>query len=179
MTGHEDDILSPLTNLSRVTPSPDATARAIERARAALTSEMNTLRAARRRRIVMSSGIAAVVVIGAVIVGTLWNPPGADAAALLQEVAGANQAYRGWVHMRSEEPGEKPGDALHIGYSHVNTIDGTWVLDHQHYLVSQEGSRLQPPEEAARDFFGKEEKSTKQKAKKIKSKSRKTEKKKQ
>lgn len=53
-----------------------------------------------------------------------------------------------------------------------------WVLDHQHYLVSQEGSALQPPEEAARDFFEDEEKSVKQKAKKIKRKSRKTEKKK-
>ena len=79
----------------------------------------------------MSSGIAAVVVVGAAIVVSLFNPPPADAAALLQEVAGANEAYRGWVHMRSEEPGEKPGDAPRIGYSHVNTMDGTWVLDHQ------------------------------------------------
>jgi hypothetical protein len=29
-----------------------------------------------------------------------------------------------------------------------------WVLDHQHYLVAEEGLPLQPPEEAARDFFG-------------------------
>ena len=29
-----------------------------------------------------------------------------------------------------------------------------WVLDHQHYLESQEGVPLQPPEEAARKFFG-------------------------
>ena len=79
----------------------------------------------------MSSGIAAVVVIGTAIVASLFNPPGADAAALLQEVAGANDAYRGWVHMRSEEPGEKPGDAPRIGVSHLNTIDGTWVIDHQ------------------------------------------------
>src|SRR5262245_12303448 len=53
-----------------------------------------------------------------------------------------------------------------------------WALDHQHYLVSQEGSQLRPPEAAAREFFGDEEKSVKQKAKKIKGKSRKTEKKK-
>ena len=31
-----------------------------------------------------------------------------------------------------------------------------WVLDHQHYLESQEGIPLQPPEEAAREFFGEE-----------------------
>ena len=31
-----------------------------------------------------------------------------------------------------------------------------WVLDHQHYLESQEGIPLQPPEEAAREFFGAE-----------------------
>lgn len=29
-----------------------------------------------------------------------------------------------------------------------------WVLDHQHYLESQEGMPLQPPDAAARDFFG-------------------------
>ena len=53
-----------------------------------------------------------------------------------------------------------------------------WVLDHQHYLVMQEGSQLQPPETAARDFLGDEDQSVKQKAKKIKRKSRTTEKKK-
>jgi len=31
-----------------------------------------------------------------------------------------------------------------------------WVLDHQHYLESEEGIPLQSPEEAARDFFGAE-----------------------
>ncbi len=29
-----------------------------------------------------------------------------------------------------------------------------WVLDHQHYLQSQEGVPLQPPDAAAREFFG-------------------------
>jgi hypothetical protein len=29
-----------------------------------------------------------------------------------------------------------------------------WVLDHQHYLASQEGVPLQPPDAAAREFFG-------------------------
>jgi hypothetical protein len=29
-----------------------------------------------------------------------------------------------------------------------------WVLDHQHYLESQEGVPLQPPDAAAREFFG-------------------------
>src|SRR4051812_39539730 len=128
MTEPQDDITGPLANLSRVAPSPDASARAVERARAALLAELERRRAVWRRRIVMSSGIAAVFVVGAVIVGSLFNPLGADAAALLQQVAGANDAYRGWVHMRSEEPGEKPGDAPRIGYSHLNTIDGTWVL---------------------------------------------------
>jgi hypothetical protein len=33
-----------------------------------------------------------------------------------------------------------------------------WVLDHQHYLASEEGIPLQPPEEAARNFFGNENK---------------------
>jgi len=27
-----------------------------------------------------------------------------------------------------------------------------WVLDHQHYLVSEEGETLQPPVDAARQF---------------------------
>jgi len=31
-----------------------------------------------------------------------------------------------------------------------------WVLDHQHYLASEEGASLQPPDEAARTFFGDE-----------------------
>lgn len=53
-----------------------------------------------------------------------------------------------------------------------------WVLDHQHYLESQEGMPLQPPEEAAREFFGDESEKPARKAKKIKTKSRKTEKKK-
>ena len=53
-----------------------------------------------------------------------------------------------------------------------------WVLDHQHYLVSEEGVPLQPPEEAARDFFGDEDEKTAHKIKKVKNKSRKTEKKK-
>jgi hypothetical protein len=29
-----------------------------------------------------------------------------------------------------------------------------WVLDHQHYLESEEGVPLQPPQDAARNFFG-------------------------
>jgi hypothetical protein len=53
-----------------------------------------------------------------------------------------------------------------------------WVLDHQHYLESQEGMPLQPPDEAAREFFGDEKEKPARKAKKIKTKSRKTEKKK-
>ena len=53
-----------------------------------------------------------------------------------------------------------------------------WVLDHQHYLESQEGIPLQSPEEAAREFFGDEKEKPARKAKKIKTKSRKTEKKK-
>ena len=53
-----------------------------------------------------------------------------------------------------------------------------WVLDHQHYLESQEGMPLQPPVEAAREFFGDENEKPARKAKKIKTKSRKTEKKK-
>lgn len=36
-----------------------------------------------------------------------------------------------------------------------------WVLDHQHYLAEEEGVPLQPPEEAARLFFGDEGKKTK------------------
>jgi len=53
-----------------------------------------------------------------------------------------------------------------------------WVLDHQHYLASEEGVPLQPPEEAARDFFGDEDEKPARKIKNVKSKSRKTEKKK-
>jgi len=33
-----------------------------------------------------------------------------------------------------------------------------WVLDHQHYLAQEEDIPLQPPQEAARDFFGVENK---------------------
>jgi hypothetical protein len=131
MSEPDDDIIAPLAGLTRVTPAAQATSRALERARAALSQELEARRVRWRRKIIMSSGIAAVLVVGAAIVASLFNPPRADAAALLQEVAGANDAYRGWVHMRSEEPGEKPGDAPRIGYSHVNTIDGAWVLDHQ------------------------------------------------
>lgn len=29
-----------------------------------------------------------------------------------------------------------------------------WILDHQHYLAAQEGTALQPPEEAAKDYVG-------------------------
>jgi len=30
-----------------------------------------------------------------------------------------------------------------------------WTLDHQHYLIEQNGGSLRPPEEAARDFIEK------------------------
>ena len=53
-----------------------------------------------------------------------------------------------------------------------------WILDHQHYLESQEGIPLQPPMEAAREFFGEQGEAPAKKAKKVKTKSRKTEKKK-
>ena len=44
-----------------------------------------------------------------------------------------------------------------------------WVLDHQHYLAEEEGVPLQPPEEAARLFFGDEgEKKPRSKTKKLK-----------
>ena len=49
-----------------------------------------------------------------------------------------------------------------------------WVLDHQHYLESQEGIPLQPPAEAAREFFGAENGEVAS----VKKKKRKTEKKK-
>lgn len=41
-----------------------------------------------------------------------------------------------------------------------------WVLDHQHYLESEEGIPLQPPEDAARKFFGDDNKKTVRKKKK-------------
>lgn len=41
-----------------------------------------------------------------------------------------------------------------------------WVLDHQHYLASEEGIPLQPPEDAARIFFGDDNKKTVRKKKK-------------
>jgi hypothetical protein len=53
-----------------------------------------------------------------------------------------------------------------------------WVLDHLHYLESQEGIPLQPPAEAAREFFSEEGTSSSQTVKNIKRKSRKREKKK-
>jgi hypothetical protein len=52
-----------------------------------------------------------------------------------------------------------------------------WVLDHQHYLASEEGVPLQPPEEAARTFFEADnDKPVAKRKQNIKSKSRKTEK---
>jgi len=41
-----------------------------------------------------------------------------------------------------------------------------WVLDHQHYLASEEGLPLQPPQDAARTFFRDENKKTVRKKKK-------------
>jgi hypothetical protein len=43
-----------------------------------------------------------------------------------------------------------------------------WVLDHQHYLASEEGLPLQAPEDAARVFFGDENKKASQSTKKKK-----------
>jgi hypothetical protein len=53
-----------------------------------------------------------------------------------------------------------------------------WVLDHQHYLESQEGIPLQSPQEAARLFFGDEGEKPKKKISRVKKNSRKSEKKK-
>lgn len=47
-----------------------------------------------------------------------------------------------------------------------------WVLDHQHYLAEEEGVPLQPPEEAARLFFG-DDNDKKSKIKKNKSRTEK------
>ena len=41
-----------------------------------------------------------------------------------------------------------------------------WVLDHQHYLASEEGVPLQPPQDAARTFFGDDSKKPSRKKKK-------------
>lgn len=41
-----------------------------------------------------------------------------------------------------------------------------WVLDHQHYLESEEGVPLQPPQDAARTFFGDEKKKSPRKKRK-------------
>lgn len=41
-----------------------------------------------------------------------------------------------------------------------------WVLDHQHYLESEEGVPLQPPQDAARTFFGDDKKKPPRKKKK-------------
>ena len=41
-----------------------------------------------------------------------------------------------------------------------------WVLDHQHYLASEEGIPLQSPEDAARNYFGNDNKKTVRKKKK-------------
>ncbi|HKJ39233.1 MAG TPA: hypothetical protein VJ972_10675 [Anaerolineales bacterium] len=41
-----------------------------------------------------------------------------------------------------------------------------WVLDHQHYLESEEGVPLQPPQDAARTFFSDDKKRPSQKKKK-------------
>jgi len=53
-----------------------------------------------------------------------------------------------------------------------------WVLDHQHYLSAEEGVPLQPPDEAARAFFGDDTtKSTSQKKNNVKGKTQKAKKK--
>lgn len=53
-----------------------------------------------------------------------------------------------------------------------------WVLDHQHYLTTEEGVSLQPPEKAAREFFGDDStQSASQKKDKVKSKTKKATKK--
>lgn len=70
------------------------------------------------------------------------------------------------TNILKEFPGKTEGD-LYL-----------WVLDHQQYLVLQEGLPLRPPEEAAREFFGDEDEKPKKKIQKVKNKSRKTEKKK-
>lgn len=53
-----------------------------------------------------------------------------------------------------------------------------WVLDHQHYLSAEEGVPLQPPDEAARAFFGDNaKKSTSPKKDNVKNKAQKAKKK--
>jgi len=49
-----------------------------------------------------------------------------------------------------------------------------WVLDHQHYLQEEEGVPLQPPEEAARNFFVEDVKKRTRKPRSDKGKKRKT-----
>ena len=79
----------------------------------------------------MTATVSSALALGTLAALTLFNPARLDAAAALAQVAQANQAYRGWVHMTSESPGEKPGDAPRVGRTHLDTADGTFFSERQ------------------------------------------------
>lgn len=117
----ERDILAAVRPLSGIAPSADASRRAVAAARAALMRGQIDHRALWRRRLFMSGSIAALVAI-MIGIGVTFTSQRADAAALLVQVAQASDAYRGWVHVRTEGPGV-------VAVEHLNTADGTSVND--------------------------------------------------
>jgi hypothetical protein len=114
---NEKDILRVMGGLRAVAPAAGESRRVMGVARGKLL----------RRRIMkwtMASGVAAAIVVGVVLGVMSWTGRTATPAEGVVQATQASRAYRGWVHMRSDYPGQK----ISMG-THFNTETGTWISD--------------------------------------------------
>ena len=136
------DILRRAKSIGQMQPSPDSTARAVERVRQSLLtgSPAPGARSARRMlmrkvllRVVMPASIAAMVLVAAGFMLFSSTQRHASAAELLKEVAQTSAAYKGWVHIKLESiniPASADSSMQKIrGIAmHFDTVDGAVAI---------------------------------------------------
>jgi hypothetical protein len=132
-----EEIEQTTARLGQVQMSPRGAEQALDRARVMILSRREELQRRHKMgrlimRIAIPSGIAAAIILATVLSVVLVPGHQATAAEELQQVAQANTAYKGWIHIHATlqaVPGTTlpaPKESLPSDvWDHVNTVDGT------------------------------------------------------
>jgi hypothetical protein len=140
MSNLERQILRALRQVGQVEPTPEATRRAIGRARETIPSAPTPASHRLFWRVLMPTGIAAMVIAAVSIFSVLLVNHEANAAEALREMAQASRDYKGWIHVKQDqipEAEQRPGAPRITGLSfHVNVNQETVVR-----VIEREGGR--------------------------------------
>jgi hypothetical protein len=129
----EQELLRRIKLAAQMKQTPEAIRRTNDQVRLVLKKEMYGKGPFSLKRISLPAGVAAGILL---VVGVLYIslfPKPATAAERLKEVIKTNKAFKGWIRISASYttgPNEK-SPRTENGTIHVNTVDGTVIIDRQ------------------------------------------------